>query len=153
MCIRDSDHCVLYRNDGGWRFTDVTKSAGITGRNTYQAAWADFDRDGDVDLVMGGRLFRNELTAAHWIELHLVGDGKAVCRDGVGAQARISLGKRTLTRHVDAGTGEGNQNSPILHFGLGNHSGTVTVEILWPGGATQTVRARPDRVVTVAYRP
>lgn len=147
------DHCVLYRNDGGWKFTDVTKPAGVSGRNTYQAAWADFDRDGDVDLVMGGRLFRNELTAAHWLELHLVGDGKAVCRDGVGAQARISLGKRTLTRHVDAGTGEGNQNSAVLHFGLGGHSGTVTVEILWPGGATQTVRARPDRVVTVAYRP
>jgi hypothetical protein len=55
----------LYRNDGPWRFTDVTESAGVSG-STYAmgAAAADFDNDGDEDLFVAGvganQLFRND---------------------------------------------------------------------------------------------
>jgi hypothetical protein len=54
----------LYRNDGQWRFTDVTASAGVAG-STYAmgVAAADFDNDGDEDLFVAGvganQLFRN----------------------------------------------------------------------------------------------
>lgn len=55
----------LYRNDGAWRFTDVTETAGVRGA-TYAmgAAAADFDNDGDQDLFVAGvgrnQLFRND---------------------------------------------------------------------------------------------
>ena len=125
----------------------------LSGKGAYQAAWADFDRDGDLDLVMGGRLFRNELKASRWLSVRLVGDGKTVSRTAFGAQARISLGKRVLTRQVEGATGEGNQNEPFLHFALPNHSGPVTVRIRWPGGAKQTLTTPPDRLVVVPFRP
>jgi hypothetical protein len=54
----------LYRNDGQWRFTDVTEAAGVKGA-TYAmgAAAADFDNDGDQDVFVAGvaanQLFRN----------------------------------------------------------------------------------------------
>jgi len=48
-----------------------------------------------------------------------------------------------LTRHVETGTGEGNQNDPRLHFGLGEHKEPVTVEIAWPGGGKQTAEDLP----------
>jgi hypothetical protein len=66
------------------------------------------------------------------------GDGKKVNRSGVGAIARIRIGDKILTRHVETGTGEGNQNDPRLHFGLGDYKEPVTVEITWPGAGTQT---------------
>src|SRR5215510_1580891 len=46
---------VLYHNDGGMRFTDVTASSGIDTRGlaTMCAAFADVDGDGNVDLVVG----------------------------------------------------------------------------------------------------
>lgn len=54
----------LYRNDGGMRFTDVTEEAGVAGYGyDMGAAAADYDNDGDVDLLVAGvfrlTLYRN----------------------------------------------------------------------------------------------
>lgn len=147
---------VLYRNEGDWKFVDVTQEQGLQQLDaTYQAAWADVDNDGDLDLATAGKLFLNELGAAppanaadnstppagHWIELELQGDGVRVNRSAIGATVRIRLGEKTLTRCVEAGTGEGNQNSLRLHFGLGEHDAPIDLEIAWPGGGVQTVKS------------
>jgi hypothetical protein len=45
----------LYRNDGGFKFTDVTAQAGVAGEGfSMGAAAADFDNDGDIDLFVAG---------------------------------------------------------------------------------------------------
>ncbi|MBL7133613.1 MAG: CRTAC1 family protein, partial [Phycisphaerae bacterium] len=147
------DHCVLYRNMGNWKFTDATKATGISGRLTYQATWADFDNDGDLDLLTGGKLFRNALRGSGWLKVRLVGDGRRINRDAVGAQVRIAIGGRTLTRQVETGTGEGNQNDPTLHFGLGAVGGEVTVAVCWPDGTTQKLTVKPNRTIVIRHAP
>ena len=146
------NHPVLFRNDGGLKFADATAAAHVAKLPpTYQAAWADFDNDGDLDLATAGKLFVNQGTGHHWLKVRLKGDGTKVNRSAIGAQVRIKLGDRTLTRQVEAGTGEGNQNDLCLHFGLGKHSAPVGLEILWPGGDTQTVQGtNANGVVDVA---
>lgn len=125
---------VLFKNNGQFAVTDVTATAQIPKLSpTYQAAWADYDNDGDLDLVSAGKLFQNQGTPHSWIKVRLRGDGKTVNRSAIGAQVRIKLGDKTLTRQVEAGTGEGNQNDLTLHFGLGSHKGPVTLEVLFPG--------------------
>lgn len=54
----------LFRNDGNWKFTDVTAEAGLSGEGySMGAAAGDFDNDGNVDLFVAGvganRLYRN----------------------------------------------------------------------------------------------
>ena len=44
----------LFRNEGGGRFIDVTRSAGIANSDfAVSAAWLDYDRDGLADLFVG----------------------------------------------------------------------------------------------------
>jgi hypothetical protein len=137
--VYGGDHPVLYRNDGNWHFTDVTGAEGLGGLGpTYQAAWADIDNDGDLDLVADGKLFVNEGNSNHWLKVALEG-AVAVNRAAIGAQVRIRLGNQILVRQVEAGTGQGNQNDLTLHFGLGTNQGPVEVAVYWPNGMTQTV--------------
>jgi hypothetical protein len=142
---------VLFRNDGGFRFADATSAAGLPALPpTYQAAWADFDNDGDMDLATAGKLFVNQGTGRNWLKVRLRGDGAKVNRSAIGAQVRLRLGDRTLTRQVEAGTGEGNQNDLCLHFGLGGHAAPVALDILWPGGETQSIEVpKVNRTVEV----
>ena len=51
----------LYRNEGNMKFTDVTDKAGLAGEGySMGAAVADFDNDGDIDVLVAG-VFRNLL--------------------------------------------------------------------------------------------
>ncbi len=81
----------LFRNDGQWRFTDVTESAGVAGA-TYAmgAAAADFDNDGDQDLFVAGvgrnQLFRND-GAGRFTD---VAEAAGVARRGVERRRRLA---------------------------------------------------------------
>src|SRR5207244_10685423 len=45
----------LYRNDGGMKFTDVTKEAGVAGAGySMGCAAADYDKEGPADLFVAG---------------------------------------------------------------------------------------------------
>ncbi len=150
--VYGGDHSVLYRNEGDWKFKDVTSEEGLGGMPpTYQGAWADFDNDGDLDLVTGGRLYRNNGNSSHWLKVSLEGAGN-VNRAAIGAQVRINVGGSVLMRQVESSTGEANQNDLTLHFGLGENAGPVKLLITWPGGKKQEVTTKVDRTVSVKMK-
>jgi len=151
------NHAVLYRQREPWKFLDVTQGSGLDAMPpTYQAAWADYDRDGRVDLVTGGRLYRNETPdSGHWLEVRVIGDRSSPGGpDAIGAQVRVALDDgRCVLGQVEAGTGEGNSNSPVLHFGLGSWSidRRIDVAVRWPGSAVWQAAdsAFADRLITL----
>ena len=97
-------------------------------------AKGDFDKDGDLDLASGGKLWRNRGNSNKWLAVQLKGTGK-VNSAAIGATVQLQIGNQTLTRHVNSSTGEGSQNSLTLHFGLGpNPPKDLEVTILWPAG-------------------
>jgi len=144
-----NDESVLLRNDGGWTFAEVV-SENIVKYANYQSTWADYDNDGDLDLLTANRLFRNPGNTNHWLKVKLIGNGTTVNKAAIGAKVLIDLGGGTkLIRQVEGATGEGNQNDLTLHFGLGSHSSNVNLNITWPNGSTQVVNTAVDQLVTV----
>ena len=144
---------VLYRNDGSWKFIDVTENESVDKlAATYQAAWADFDNNGFLDLVSSGRVFMNAGNGNNWLKIKLTGDGKSVNTDAIGSQVRVKLKDKILTRQVEAGTGEGNQNEMTLHFGLGKYEKPVDIEVAWPNGSIRKInKIKPNQLLEVSF--
>ena len=48
------DHAILYKNEHGKRFTDVTAKTGVGNGSRWgtSAAWGDYDNDGNLDLYV-----------------------------------------------------------------------------------------------------
>ena len=148
-----ANHSILFDNRGEWSFEDISKAAGLADLPpTYQAAWGDYDQDGDLDLVSAGRLFQNQAAQAdgapHWLQVRL--KSPAGLAPSVGVQVRVRAGERRFVRQEEAGTGEGNQNSAVLHFGLGDHATSVDLEIRWSKQQRQLLRdIEVDQVIDV----
>ena len=101
--------------------------------------------------MSGGQLWRNKGAAGNWLKVKLRGGGDIrINRAAIGAQVRIKLGDKTLSRQVESSTGRGNMNDMTLHFGLGGHSENVELEISWPYiKGKQTVTAKVSTMLSV----
>jgi hypothetical protein len=110
-------------------------------------AFADVDKDGDLDLVVGrdgqNRLFLNGTEGNNWVQFNLkpseVNTNKAAIGTIVKVTATINQEEVTQVRQVDAHTGAGSQSSLILHFGLGDATTIDELVVMWAGsGLTET---------------
>jgi enediyne biosynthesis protein E4 len=150
------EHSV-FRNLGGWKFEDVSGTAGpfftqkTVGRG---AAFGDYDNDGRMDafivnLGSPAFLLHNVSPAAgHWLSVNLVGHKSN--RDGIGAVVEVVAGGKTQTQQRFAGSGYLSQDDPRVHFGLGAAGKADRVTITWPAGARQVLEnVAADRVITV----
>ncbi len=117
------------------------------------AAFGDFDNDGRVDAVVARigekpLLLRNtSVRQNHWLGLRLV--GRRGNRDAIGAQAHLRTASGEQWNQVTTAVGYASSSDVRVHFGLGGET-KATLEIRWPGGATQRVgTVQADRYLTV----
>ncbi len=124
--VYDGRQPYLYRNCRDGTFENVNYEAGFHQRcyNSWGVAWCDFDKDGRLDLAVGGPnggLFRNideEREIGKFIQVQLVGTRSN--RFAFGARVNLHYGDLHMTRQVEGGTGTGGcQNMLTQHFGLG----------------------------------
>lgn len=88
----------LYRNEGDFRFSDVTKESGLDEKNTrfsFTSTWADYDDDGDMDLYVANdfgknNLFKNQLTETG--KPHFIDVASQLGVDDIGAGMSIDWG-------------------------------------------------------------
>ncbi len=135
---------LLLANDGRGGFRDIAGAVGggfVTPKVGRGLACGDFDRDGDVDILMttnGGPavLFRNDHTGGHRsIGLRLT--GTVSNRDAIGASVRVTAGGVTQSRTVKSGSSYLSQSALPLTFGLGRADRVERVVIYWPSGRAE----------------
>jgi hypothetical protein len=105
------------------------------------AAYADYDHDGDLDILVTTNngpayLFRNDGgNRNNWICVRLVGHKSN--RDGIGAVVRIVSKSGKQWNMVHSGSSYCSQSDLALTFGLGGDSAVEAIEIEWPSGEKQ----------------
>lgn len=135
---------LLFHNLGGGRFAEISASSGSALRRPMVArgaAYADFDNNGDLDVVVNtndglAHFFRNNNANRNdLVRVKLIGTKSN--RDAIGARIFLTAvgGMRQLAM-VKSGSSYLSQSELPITFGLGK-PGTVkdvTLEIAWPSG-------------------
>jgi len=134
----------LFLNEGKGKFHDVGAEIGggfdqpKVGRGL---ACADFDRDGDLDLLLttnsgSAYLYRNDQLAGNRsIRFRLVGTKSN--RDGIGATVHIVSGGMSQSRMVKSGSSYLSQSELPVTFGLEKRDQVESAVISWPSGRTE----------------
>ena len=132
-----------YRNNGNLSFTKVTSDWGFDTPNySNGAAYADFDNDGDLDLVVSNIddvafVYRNKKTdsvstAANYLKVKLIGGEQNM--SGIGSKVNIRYNGKLQSRLKSVVRGFQSSIEDNLHFGLGKVQQIDTLEVVWPDG-------------------
>src|SRR5437016_3747966 len=136
----------LFENTGRG-FREVAAEHGAALKKFYSGrglAVADFDNDGDSDLLLINVgeppvLLRNDgANRNHWLGIALTGTTSN--RDGVGAKITVTAGGRRRTKQRLGGTSYCSASDPRLLFGLGSTTLIDEVEVRWPSGQISTLK-------------
>jgi enediyne biosynthesis protein E4 len=134
----------LFLNEGSDRFRDVASEIGggfaqpKVGRGL---AIGDFDRDGDLDLLMTTNdgpayLYRNDQTGGNRsVRFKLVGTKSN--RDAIGASVKIYYQGQVQTRVVHSGSSYLSQSELPVTFGVGKFDRIDKVVVDWPSGKSE----------------
>jgi len=138
---------TLFLNQKNGTFLDVSSKAG-TGIQTRKSgrgvAFADFDNDGDIDLIVANMndtplLLRNDRSDSnHWVTLKTV--GRKSNRDGIGTRITAVTGNLQQVWEIKRTVGIYSASDPRAHFGLGPHDKVDLLRVQWPSGSVQEFR-------------
>jgi enediyne biosynthesis protein E4 len=155
--VRYAEPKMMFRNTGRGVFENVSDQLGRDfqlPRVSRGAGVADFDNDGDLDILVNNngqpaQLLRNDGgNANHWLEIFLIGTKSN--RDGVGARVKVTAGDLILHDQRKGGMSYQSAQDPRLHFGLGGHTMVDAVEIVWPSGhVTNLAGLKSNQIISV----
>jgi hypothetical protein len=128
----------MYRNKGDLHFADETSNWGLDEKGISSGAtYADFDNDGDLDLVVCNNddpvwLYRNhtnEREKNNFIKIRLAGDNKNVF--GIGAKVIVTTETGEQMQEMYPVRGYQSSVDYVLNFGLGKQNKILQVKVIW----------------------
>lgn len=150
---------LLYENVGG-RFRDVTAQAGIAlqvARVGRGLAVADYDNDGHLDVVISTLnqrpvLLQNRgVRAGNWIMIRA--KGRKSNAFGLGATVTLETAGGRHVREINNVASYLSSHDVRLHVGLGGAKIIQQIEVLWPSGVRQVLKAIAVNQVLVIEEP
>ncbi|WP_345003896.1 VCBS repeat-containing protein [Snuella lapsa] len=121
------------------------------------AAYADFDNDGDLDIIVNNtddfaHLYRNNQKENNYLKVNLRGTKKNI--DAIGARIEIiAEGQSYISENYFTRGYQSAMASPI-HFGIGGAKKVESLKVFWPDGNYQElVDVEANRTITISYNP
>ncbi len=150
----------LFQNVGDSAFRPVAESWGLSEKGfTNGAAYADLDRDGDLDLILNNlndqaSIFQNltrEQDSVHFLQVQLKGTPENPFAIGTQLTAWTGATQQTVENFPVRGF-ESCMEPGFVHFGLGENSIVDSIQIRWPDGKGQTLyRIAADTMLVIRY--
>lgn len=147
----------MFINNGDFTFNDVSIAFGFdTKVNSNGVAYADFDNDGDLDLVLNNQsevasMYRNDTKANNYIKLSFEGPKHNI--DGIGAKAIVYTKNTKQIKGVNPARGYQSSVSYNLNFGLGTSKNADSIRIVWPDNASQLLaETKANATLKVSYK-
>ena len=155
--VRFAQPPLLFRNLGGGKFEPALNEVGkdmaqpLVARG---AAYADYDRDGDLDVLVAtnngpAHLYRNDGGNVN-SHLRLQLEGSPSNRSGIGAEVTVHSPSGEQWRTVHTGSSYCSQSELPLTFGLNQDLEIESVAVKWPSGQLRTYQdIEPNRAYLV----
>ena len=136
--VYEGRRSFLYLNNGDKTFRESTWLSGTRHFNGWGTAFCDYDKDGDLDLLVAGgniQLFRNDtVNENNWLEIEVQ---PVVGSDGIGTRLLLEGRNWIQIREIQGGKGSTNQHSLIQHFGLGTQKSGIQIRVEFPSGISR----------------
>jgi enediyne biosynthesis protein E4 len=149
----------VFRNQNGISFTNMTDKWGLLQKTVSNgAAYADFDNDGDYDLIMNNlnetvSILKNnqdKLLKNNYIKLKLVGSN--LNTQGIGAKIWIETEANTIYHEAYNARGYLSSSDLVITIGIGYSKEIKSLKVLWPGGRHSLIQdVEPNNLIEVSY--
>ncbi len=139
----------VFVNNGGLKFDQEENNWGLSFKGyTHGVAYADFDLDGDLDMVLNNQdhvslVFQNNARQIFSDKnyLRLKFNGGLNNRFGIGTKVTIATQDGSIqTQELILSRGYQSSVEPVLHFGIGEMEMVHSMEVTWPDGNIQTLK-------------
>ena len=146
----------IYRNTGDLEFEDKIEDWGFDLPSwSNGAAYADLDKDGDLDYVISNMQDKAFVLENHCSEMpdnHYLRVAFTDGAEAFGATATIYYGDELQFHELSPMRGYMSSTEPVLHFGLGAIEKIDRVEIKWLNGKSLTMEdVKVNRVISVSH--
>lgn len=145
----------IFKNNGDLTFSKKTKEWGLEDPSfSNGAAYADFDNDGDLDIIVNNvndyiGLYKNN-SINNYIQIKLNGPENNII--GVGSSIYVKTNKETQFQKLYLTRGYESSVPNILNFGLGKQNKIDEILIKWPDGNTSKLEnIKPNQLVNIDY--
>lgn len=149
----------VYQNLNGIKFTNKTEDWGLSQQTVSNgAAYADFDNDGDIDLITNNlnqevtvlRNNQNDTLKNNYIKIKLI--GSKLNTQGIGAKIWVETDDKTIFQEAYTARGYLSSSEAIITLGLGNSKNIKSLKVVWPEGRQTVVQnLAPNKLVELAY--
>ncbi|GJM29190.1 MAG: hypothetical protein DHS20C17_18250 [Cyclobacteriaceae bacterium] len=150
---------LVFQNIEGLNFERRNEEWGINLPSfSNGAAYADFDNDGDMDLVINNidqktHIYQNHATRLidnHFLKIKLHGNPSNL--NGIGARVEVKVGNESQNMEQQVSRGFQSSVDFTLHFGLGQTTVVDMVKVTWPDGkVSELLDIAVDKTVQVDY--